>query len=266
MRLAHHLLRHPSGTWHFRLIVPKSVRPILGLSVIKRSLGTKDPVVARAWAYALGARCAQMLSTARDAMEAGMSKGDDDAVARAVGQIQRNVGSGSIRPWEVETPNGYRIRTDGSDKDNKDGLAALKAILESRPDVPPNPAPWVAPVSARVSCSVRVPIEVRMPKHVPKLTSVHKHEQQALCSLLRELRLATGLRQDQVAEQMGTSQTTISEIELGQRGVDLLVCRRLVGVYGADWESFIAELERRLMAGTTPAAPLIRRGRLKSGQ
>ncbi|WP_285405067.1 helix-turn-helix transcriptional regulator [Luteibacter sp. ME-Dv--P-043b] len=99
-----------------------------------------------------------------------------------------------------------------------------------------------------------------MPKHVPKLTSVHKHEQQVLCSLLRELRLATGLRQDQVAEQMGTSQTTISEIELGQRGVDLLVCRRLVAVYGADWPAFVEELERRLQVLPRPASELVKRG------
>ncbi|WP_426287621.1 helix-turn-helix domain-containing protein [Luteibacter sp. E-22] len=100
-----------------------------------------------------------------------------------------------------------------------------------------------------------------MPKHVPKLTSVHKHEQQVLCALLRELRLATGLRQDQVAEQMGTSQTTISEIELGQRGVDLLVCRRLVAVYGADWPGFVEELERRLQVLPNPAAGLIKQKR-----
>lgn len=100
-----------------------------------------------------------------------------------------------------------------------------------------------------------------MPKHVPKLTSVHKHEQQVLCSLLRELRLATGLRQDQVAEQMGTSQTTISEIELGQRGVDLLVCRRLVAVYGADWPGFVEELERRLQVLPNPASGLIKQKR-----
>lgn len=131
--------------------MPKSLRPILGLSVIKRSLGTKDPVVARAWAYALGARCAQMLSTARDAIETGMSKWDDDAVAKAMGQIQKNSGGGSVRPWEVEPPNGYRIRTDGSDKDNKDGLAELRAILESSPDVPPNPARWVAPTPVSTS-------------------------------------------------------------------------------------------------------------------
>jgi transcriptional regulator with XRE-family HTH domain len=66
------------------------------------------------------------------------------------------------------------------------------------------------------------------------------------------------MRQDEVAEKLGTSQTTISEIELGQRGVDLLVCRRLVTVYEADWGGFISELERRLRAGPRPAAALIR--------
>lgn len=105
-----------------------------------------------------------------------------------------------------------------------------------------------------------------MAKQVPKLTSVHKNEQVVLCALLRELRLATGMRQDEVAEQLDTSQTTISEIELGQRGVDLLVCRRLVTVYEADWKAFIAELERRLEAQPQPATTLIKRGRRKSGQ
>ncbi|MDF3980442.1 site-specific integrase [Luteibacter sp. PPL554] len=151
MRLAHHLLRHPSGTWHFRLIVPKSLRPILGLSVIKRSLGTKDPAVARAWAYALGARCAQMLASARDAVEAGMSKWDDDAVARAMGQIQKNSGGGSVRPWEIETPDGFKVRTDGSDKDHRQGLEALQAMLDARPYVPPSTDRWVAPTPTSTS-------------------------------------------------------------------------------------------------------------------
>ncbi|WP_036110023.1 MULTISPECIES: helix-turn-helix domain-containing protein [Luteibacter] len=97
-----------------------------------------------------------------------------------------------------------------------------------------------------------------MPK-VPKLKSVHSTEQTVLCGLLRELRLATGLRQDEVATQLGTSQTTVSEIELGQRGVDLLVCRRLVGVYGADWEAFIGELERRLQILPRPARELVKK-------
>ena len=65
MRLAHHLLRHPSGVWHFRLIVPTDLQLLLGRRVIKKSLGTRDPVVARAWAYALGAQYAQAFAAAR---------------------------------------------------------------------------------------------------------------------------------------------------------------------------------------------------------
>lgn len=40
MRLAHHLLRHPTGLWHFRLTVPRDLHAALGLQVIKKSLGT----------------------------------------------------------------------------------------------------------------------------------------------------------------------------------------------------------------------------------
>ncbi|SDF26916.1 helix-turn-helix transcriptional regulator [Dyella sp. 333MFSha] len=96
-----------------------------------------------------------------------------------------------------------------------------------------------------------------MRKPVPKLKSVHKTEQLVLCGLLRELRLATGFRQDQVAEKLQTSQTTVSDWELGARGVDLLVCRRLVAIYRVEWPAFIAELERRLSVLPTPAAELV---------
>jgi hypothetical protein len=65
MRLAHHLLRHPSGMWHFRLTVPRDLHATLGLRVIKKSLGTHDPVAARTWAYVLSARYAQLFATVR---------------------------------------------------------------------------------------------------------------------------------------------------------------------------------------------------------
>lgn len=65
MRLAHHLLRHASGVFHFRLIVPADLQPLLGRRVIKKSLGTRDPMVARAWAYALGAQYAQAFTAVR---------------------------------------------------------------------------------------------------------------------------------------------------------------------------------------------------------
>ncbi|MFC5579804.1 DUF6538 domain-containing protein [Rhodanobacter terrae] len=49
MRLAHHLLRHSSGMWHFRLVVPQALHAVLGLRIIKRSLRTRDPPSLRAF-------------------------------------------------------------------------------------------------------------------------------------------------------------------------------------------------------------------------
>jgi integrase len=59
--------------WHFRLVVPRDLRPVLGLRVIKRSLGTRDPAHARLWAYTLGAHYVQLFAKAR-CQEQGMRK------------------------------------------------------------------------------------------------------------------------------------------------------------------------------------------------
>ncbi|GAB2559047.1 site-specific integrase [Rhodanobacter koreensis] len=52
--------------WHFRVTVPRDLRPILGLRYIKKSLRTRDPTLARWWAYILGARYAEIFAQARD--------------------------------------------------------------------------------------------------------------------------------------------------------------------------------------------------------
>ena len=65
MRLPHHLLRHSSGMFHFRLVVPADLRAAIGLRIIKKSLRTRDPAVARVWAYVLGARYAQFFAATR---------------------------------------------------------------------------------------------------------------------------------------------------------------------------------------------------------
>jgi hypothetical protein len=58
MRLPHHLVRHPSGIFHFRLVVPADLCTAVGLNVIKQSLRTRNPALARGWAYLLSARYA----------------------------------------------------------------------------------------------------------------------------------------------------------------------------------------------------------------
>ena len=102
-----------------------------------------------------------------------------------------------------------------------------------------------------------------MPKRTPKPSSTHRPEHAVLALLLRELRMAAGMTQAQAAEAIGLSQTSISDFETNDRGLELLVVRDLVQVYGGDWLAFMAELERRLTAGTKPASALIRHPRRK---
>ncbi|WP_460878746.1 helix-turn-helix domain-containing protein [Rhodanobacter koreensis] len=79
-----------------------------------------------------------------------------------------------------------------------------------------------------------------------------------MAQLLRELRLAASLTQAQAAAAVGITQAGISEMENGARGLDLLVVRDLVNLYGADWPAVIMELDRRIAADLTPAKALMR--------
>jgi hypothetical protein len=42
MRIPHHLLRHKSGTWYFRMVVPHDLQAVFGKKIIKRSLRVRD--------------------------------------------------------------------------------------------------------------------------------------------------------------------------------------------------------------------------------
>jgi transcriptional regulator with XRE-family HTH domain len=97
----------------------------------------------------------------------------------------------------------------------------------------------------------------------PKPTSVHRPEHRVVAQLLRELRLASGLTQAQAAAAVGITQAGVSEMENGARGLDLLVVRDLVNIYGGDWPAVIVELDRRIAAGMKPAKSLMR---ARSGQ
>lgn len=92
----------------------------------------------------------------------------------------------------------------------------------------------------------------------PKPTSVHRPEHRVVAQLLRELRLASGLTQAQAAAAVGITQAGVSEMENGARGLDLLVVRDLVNIYGADWPAVIVELDHRIAAGMTPAKALLK--------
>lgn len=92
-----------------------------------------------------------------------------------------------------------------------------------------------------------------------KPTSVHRPEYVALITLLKEYRLKAGLTQVAVAEKLGISQTGVSDIEVGSRGVDFLVARDLCKLYERTLDQLSADLEKRLLDEQVEPAPRIKR-------
>ena len=114
MRLAHHLQRHPSGVWHFRMTVPRDLRALLGLRYIKKSLRTRDPMRARLGAYTLSAHYAQIFARIRR-MGAGMARDSDG-----------KQGGQRPRPRVLRTGDGNEV-VDYVCKINPDGSASIEA-------------------------------------------------------------------------------------------------------------------------------------------
>lgn len=92
-----------------------------------------------------------------------------------------------------------------------------------------------------------------------KITSVHRPEHAILAGLLRECRVEAGLTQAQAAEKLGVTQTTISKLEINERGVDFLVARDLCAIYGVDMHWLLDEIERRVLKQRLPKARLVRK-------
>ena len=133
MRLAHHLWRDTSGIWYFRVVVPRRLRAALGRSLIKQSLRTRDPVQARAWSYALSAKCAQIFAMAGQGGRSmgGVSWGGGDDDQDGGGDLARRLGL-TVRKWEWQTPEGDTLRSDGTEADHRQAMDALRQYLEER--------------------------------------------------------------------------------------------------------------------------------------
>ena len=138
MRLAHHLQRHPSGMWHFRLNVPRDLQAVLGLRYIKKSLCTRDPAVARIGAYVLSAKYAQLFARARGAgaviAKDGKKAGDPIIRTRKREMILRTGSGIEILDYVC------RINADGSASIEANGpedhALAMEAWTEMAEDVP----------------------------------------------------------------------------------------------------------------------------------
>ncbi|MEW9573162.1 DUF6538 domain-containing protein [Rhodanobacter sp. Si-c] len=78
MRLAHHLIRHPSGVWHFRLVVPRRLHAAIGLKIIKRSLLALERLGERGH---VPPQLSASSATLTKVMDARAHAGDDGPVA-----------------------------------------------------------------------------------------------------------------------------------------------------------------------------------------
>lgn len=67
-----------------------------------------------------------------------------------------------------------------------------------------------------------------------------------LVDLLRAYRTAAGSTQAELSEKLGRAQSFISDVERGQRRLDLVQLRDLVLEMGVSLPEFVDEFERRL--------------------
>jgi len=76
--------------------------------------------------------------------------------------------------------------------------------------------------------------------------SLRTHENSVLIGLLKEIRLKSGLTQAALAEAIGHSQSYISDIESGEKRLDLIQLRDYCDVCGTSLASFVRRFEAAL--------------------
>ena len=67
-----------------------------------------------------------------------------------------------------------------------------------------------------------------------------------LLMLLKDVRQKQGVRQVELAEQLGVPQSFVSKYESGERQLDILELRRICQVLGINFDDFARQLEEKL--------------------
>lgn len=75
--------------------------------------------------------------------------------------------------------------------------------------------------------------------------SIHKAEYAILLQQLRDLRLEAGLTQAELSAALGRPQSYVSDVERGERRMDLLQLRDFCTACDASLANFVVDLERR---------------------
>ena len=74
-------------------------------------------------------------------------------------------------------------------------------------------------------------------------------EQQRLQKLLRQIRTDAGLKQTDLAERLGQSQSFVSKYESGERRLDLLELRQICEKIGLSLSEFVSKFEGSMNEG-----------------
>lgn len=76
--------------------------------------------------------------------------------------------------------------------------------------------------------------------------SIHKPEYQTLLEMLVEIRNKAGLKQAELAELLGRSQSYVSDVERGGRRLDLLQLREYCQACNQDLVSFVRRFDKAI--------------------
>ena len=77
----------------------------------------------------------------------------------------------------------------------------------------------------------------------PMHKSIYTQQYQALLVQLRQLRLAQGVTQSELASRLDWTQVDISKVETGTRRLDVIELKLWVEALGSDLPSFVALLQ-----------------------
>jgi len=80
--------------------------------------------------------------------------------------------------------------------------------------------------------------------------SLKSKDQKLLLEILYQLRVASGLKQSELADLLKVPQSFISKIESGERRVDLIELRAILKCLNTDIIEFATELENKINASS----------------
>jgi transcriptional regulator with XRE-family HTH domain len=78
--------------------------------------------------------------------------------------------------------------------------------------------------------------------------SIYTAEYQRLCAVLRELRVAAGLTQQQVADELDVPQSFVSKYESGERRLDVIELSHVAAALGLPMQQLLERFDAQWVA------------------